>query len=375
METGKVERMQRIGQWTVGALAVCVVASVAACGGSSSGDGDGDSNDTGSDGTSGGSGGSSSGNGDSGTSSGDNNSSSSTGDLIPGTPTEVEDYYGEASAVVCEWLAPCCTELGLTVSEGSCSTAIEAKFAADYASADPDNYTYDPDLAGDCLATARQLYSDLGCQLEDTPGDVDPSVNEACDRVFAGKLEPGAPCAADIECASQPGDDRDCTSLGSDDATVCVIERRATEGESCYWTCTEQGGGYFCSGAGLETPAIQGRCYTNDQLYCADGVCARQPALGESCAANATCHEGYCLNDICTPAGDTGDPCQVDSECDTELYCDATACAPKKPDGDACQDSTECQSGSCDYEDGTCAGTADGDFAIALLCAVASGQL
>src|SRR5688572_7401778 len=191
--------MQRIGQWMAGVLAVCVFASVGACGGSSSNDGDGDSDGnsdssaSGSEGTSGGSGGSNSGSGNNGTSSGDNNSSSSTGDLIPGPPTEVEDYYGEASAVVCEWLAPCCDALGLDVSQGSCTTAIEAQFAADYAAADPDNYTYDADLAGDCLATARELYSDLGCQLEDAPGDVDPSVNATCDRVFTGKLEPGAP--------------------------------------------------------------------------------------------------------------------------------------------------------------------------------------
>ncbi|HEY6728259.1 MAG TPA: hypothetical protein VI197_29820 [Polyangiaceae bacterium] len=379
--------MQWIRQWLAGTVVACAIAGGASgCGGNSSddNDNDGDSKDSGSNGTSagnsGGSGGSNSGSGDSGTGSGDDSSSSSTGngtgDLVPGTPTEVEDYYGEASGVVCEWLAPCCGALGLEVSVGSCTTTIEARFSADYASADPDNYTYDPDLAGDCLATARALYSDLGCQLQDSAVEIDPSVNETCDRVFEGKLEPGAPCAADIECASQPGEERDCTSLGSDDdATVCVIERRAAEGEACYWTCSQEGSTYYCSGAGVETPAVQGRCYTNDQLYCASGVCARQPALGESCAGNATCHEGYCLNDLCVPAGDTGDPCQSDLECADDLYCDGTACAPKKAEGAACEDSSECESGSCDYDEGTCTGAAGGDFAIALLCAVASGQL
>lgn len=366
--------MQWIRQWTAGTVVACALAAgVSGCGGESS---DGDSNDTGSDGTSGGSGGSNSGSGDNGTSSGDNNASSGngTGGLVTGTPTPVEDYFGEAAAVICEWLTPCCGGLGLPVTEAGCSTVIESQFAADYASADPDNYTYDPGLAGDCLATARVLYADLGCQLEDTAGEIDPSADAACESVFAGKLEPGAPCVADIECASLAGDERDCTTLDSD-ATVCVIERRAAEGEPCYWTCTEtSSGGYVCSGAGSETPALQGRCYTNDQLYCSDGACARQPALGESCAANAVCGEGYCLNDICVAAGDSGDPCQVDSECNAALYCDGTACAPKKPDGEACEYSNECQSESCDADSGTCGAAFGSDFAIALLCALASGQ-
>lgn len=361
--------MQSIGRWMARALAACVVASVGACGGSSSSDGDSDSNDSGSSGNSGGSGGSSSSNGSNGSS---NGTSSGTVDLVPGTPTDIEDYYGEASGVVCEWLAPCCEAFGLQLSAGSCSTNIEAGFAADFASADPDNYTYDPDLAGDCLATARKLYDNLGCELEEA--NISPAVNETCERVFTGKLEPGAPCAATIECAAEPGDRRECTSLDfeDDEATVCVIERRAAEGESCYWTCTKEGALSFCSGSGPETPALQGQCHTSDQLYCVDGVCARQPTLGESCAGNATCHEGYCLNDICVPAGESGDPCQSDVECSDNLYCEGTACAPLKPEGEPCESSTECQSGSCNSEEG-CA--SPGDFPIALLCAVASGEL
>ncbi|HEU5076207.1 MAG TPA: hypothetical protein VFU02_18570 [Polyangiaceae bacterium] len=365
--------MQRTRHWTAGMLVVCALATGASgCGGESSGDGDGDgdgdSNGTsaGSGGaTSGGSGGSSSASG--GASSGSNQASSSS----TGAPMEVEEYSAEAASIVCEWLAPCCGGIGLSVSQADCSAALEAQISADYASADPDNYSYDAELASDCFATARDLYRDLGCDLSMAPGDVDPDVTAACDRVFTGKLEPGEPCASDIECTHGPDDSAECTQLDTDD-TVCVVERRAAEGESCYWTCTEMGSGYFCSGAGGETPALQGRCFTNDQLYCGDaGVCARAAALGESCVSDTGCAEGYCLDGVCSPAGDTGDTCQLDSECAQGLYCEATACAPKKSDGAACEFSNECQSESC--ADSTCSDASGGDIAIALLCAVASG--
>jgi len=372
--------MQWIRHWTAGACVACALAAgMPACGGSSSSNGDGDSNESGSDGTSGGSGGSSSGSGSNGTSAGDNNTSSGNGSgttgLSMGAPVEVEEYFAEAAAIVCEWLAPCCGDVQIPVDEGTCSATIGAQFAADYASADPDNYTYDPELGGDCLATAKDLYKDLGCQLDMSAGEVDPTADALCEQVFQGKLEPGAPCNADVECAKQPGDEVDCTTLDDSDVNVCVIERRAAEGESCYWTCTEEPpGGYFCSGEGGETPPLQGRCYTNDQLACEDGVCARQAALGEACAANGTCAEGYCLSGICTPGGDAGDPCAAnDAQCGEGLYCDSTACAPKKPDGDACELSAECESESC--SDGSCGDASQSDFGIALLCALASGQL
>jgi len=373
--------MQRIRHWTASACVACALAAgMGACGGSASKDDD--ANDSGSDGTSGGSGGSSSGSGDNGsgngTSAGDNNASSGNGSgttgLSMGAPVEVEEYFEQAAAIVCEWLTPCCGDVGIAVNEGSCSATIGAQFAADYASADPDNYTYDPDLGGDCLATAQELYSRIGCQLDMTAGEIDPATDELCEQVFQGKLEPGTPCNSDVECAKQAGDEVDCTTLDDGDANVCVIERRASEGDSCHWTCTEESGGYFCSGEGGETPALQGRCYTNDQLSCEEGVCARQAALGEACAANGTCAEGYCLSGICSPGGDTGAPCAAnDAQCGEGLYCDSTACAPKKPNGDACELSSECESESC--SDGACADSSPDDFAIALLCALASGQL
>lgn len=374
--------MQRIGRWVAGAVAMGLLAGAGACGGGSTNDDDANDNDSSSatDGTSGGSGGAnaSSGSGANGTRSG-NNSSSSTGnttvELIPGTPTPFEDYWPEAAAILCRWMVPCCQEWELELNQADCTKNVEAGFVAGAGDPNPDNFDYDPDLAGDCLATAREFYKDVGCQLGDRPPIIAADLDAACSRVFTGKQAPGEFCSGQIECAHEPGDDADCRPLGSSDTDVCIIERRAEEGEPCYWTCTDRGGVSFCSGSSFvsEPPSIQGKCNTNDQLYCAGDVCARQPGLGESCAGNALCHEGYCLNDLCVPGGEAGDPCQVDLECTEGLYCDSTACAPKKTAGELCEDSNECQSESCDYDEGTCSGTSVDDLGIALLCSIGAG--
>ena len=379
--------MQQIRQWITGAFVACALASgVSSCGGNSSSKGDDDSDAAadGSGGTNSGSTGSgdtgSTGSGDTGSSggtgSGDNNASTGNGNgtsgLVMGDPVSMGEYAARAAGIVCEWVAPCCGEIGLSVDEDNCAAVLAAQFSADQASADPDNYTYDPDLAGDCLATARDLYSRVGCDLGAPSEEVGAEADEACSNVFAGKLAPGSPCTSDIECAKGPGDEVDCTSLTSDEtATVCVVEHRAAEGEPCYWTCTEEGSAYFCTGTSAETPADQGRCFTNDQLSCVDGVCARQPGVGEPCVANGTCAEGSCLNGVCVAGGDGA--CSTDAECSDSLYCDGSQCVPKKQDGDGCDFSTECQSGSC--SDSVCDEGSDGGLAITLLCAIAGGGL
>jgi len=246
----------------------------------------------------------------------------------------------------------------------------------EYADADPSNYTYDPEVAGDCLATASKFYDQLGCASGDPSAGIDASAIALCDTVFQGKIEPGAPCAGDIECHISPGEDANCTELDfGSEATVCVIERRAAEGEPCYWSCTGNPSVSSCFGiAAGETPAVQGKCYSDDQLYCADGVCAKQPKLGEPCAGDATCSEGYCsASGQCSSADNEGAACSADTECSEGLYCESLVCTPKKAIGAACYFNAECQSDYCD--ESACAEASDTNIAIAFTCAFAAGQL
>lgn len=370
--------MRRVKHWVGGTLFLGLLAAgIGGCGGSSS---NGDESSDGDGGSSSGSGGTDGGTTDgNNANTGDETASSSgngntTSGIVQGDPVSLEDYAAEVGAIVCGWLTPCCVGLGLPLTQMDCEGTLGASLGLEYASADPNNYTYDPDLAGDCLATARGFYDQFGCEVPS--GDIDAGAVEVCNTVFQGKLEPGTACTADIECAVAPGEDAECDELDFEtDATVCIVDYRAAEGDSCYWSCSEESGATSCFGVGAgETPAVQGKCYTNDQLYCADGVCQRQPALGEACTGDATCAEGYCSTaGECSTADNEGATCAVDTECSEGLYCETQVCTPQKPIGEMCTFSEECQSNNCSEDE--CAEASDAGLGIALACVFASGQL
>jgi len=303
-------------------------------------------------------------------------SGNTTGGTVPDGPLPLEDYTAELNAILCNWLAPCCAGVGLTLSESACTAALGAGSDEEQASGDPNNYTYDPAVAGDCVAAARELYEHAGCAVDSSVG-IGTTELEVCDDVFQGKLEPGAPCVADIECAAAPDEGAECKVLDFEtDATVCVVERRAAEGEPCYWTCTEEASGaYGCAGGGSgETPAEQGKCYTNDHLYCADGVCVEQLPLGDPCPGNQTCAEGYCsAAGECSTADNEGADCTTDSQCSEGLYCENPVCTLKKAMGESCAFGPECQSEYCNAES-ECSEASEED-GLALACALVALQL
>ena len=256
---------------------------------------------------------------------------------MDGEPVAIEDLGNATGEAVCPAIAPCCNEvLGLMVSNATCVTALGGLFAADHQEADPNNYTYDPDLAGDCVATMEEVYANLDCNFTvDSNVDEFAALTAVCDSVFTGSLVPGEACASDIECAAAPGEDAACDDLNLDDNYVCVVERQAAAGEDCYWTCTVEGVTSFCSGGGFGSegrPAEQGQCYTNDGLYCGSGgVCERQVGIGEDCTTDLDCRVGYCstTSDQCAPAEASGADCLTDSWCAEGLYCGDQVCTPK----------------------------------------------
>lgn len=295
----------------------------------------------------------------------------SSGGTPAGDPVPFSHYAAELSDAECEWVTPCCAELGLPIAKTDCSTVVEAEHTEEYASADP-AYTYDPELAGDCLVATREFYDRVGCEFAFAPAGIDTSALDVCNTVFQGMLEPGAPCTVDVECAGPPGEGAFCAQVGMEpEVTVCIIERRAAEGEACTMTCTDASSGdRSCSDTGSdEAPLVRGICYTDDRLYCADGVCQQQQPLRAPCTTDATCAEGYCsAAGECSAAKNEGEPCGANSQCGEGLYCEGLGCAPKKANGNACTSDGECQTNRCDdYE---CAELIE----IALFCAGVSRQ-
>src|SRR5688572_9025103 len=220
---------------------------------------------------------------------------------VPSGPLTIEQLPGALSRTYCEALAPCCAEVGVPLGSG-CGDALEAAIRADYQSADPANYEYDPVLAGNCVDQFRRITGDSCGALQGMASPIDL----ACNDIVQGRLEPGAACASSIECAHEPGQDAECDSQDG----ICVVEWRGVAGDPCYWTCTEDGnGGTSCSGSGMETPN-QARCFLNDSLYCSDaGVCEAQVPIGGACTNDDGCEsDAHCdsASSMCEPRAEVG---------------------------------------------------------------------
>jgi len=325
--------MQALKQWTAGALLGCALAlGGSGCGETNSGDGDGGS-----------------------------------GNAVVDGPVSFGDFPAALTSVLCDWIAPCCTDLGLPFDAGDCKRTFEAGLTDSYARADPDNYIYDSALAGDCLETAREFYSQVGCEV---PSSADEALEywpfkdavRVCNFAFGGKLEPGAPCTDAIECAAASDESVECRPAGAN-TDVCVITRLATDGEACH--CVEALDSVACSGT------VQGLCHPSDQLYCGDGVCKPKPGWGEPCEPNAVCLEGSCVDSVCINTTDEGE-CEVDTECGEYGYCTRGTCAADKPKGASCERDQECLSYFCG--EGECAQRPRSgiNIDISLLCYAAS---
>jgi hypothetical protein len=215
----------------------------------------------------------------------------------------------------------------------------------------------------------------LDCDFDSLANvEVSESVDRACNSVFTGRLDPGEPCQSDIECAAEPDQDASCQDLEFDGYTVCVVWYRGTQGDPCYWTCTEQALTTTCNASSGEATAMRGECYTNEGLYCSvDGVCERQGAIGDPCAQDSGCAEGYCSFDSgeCTALEPVGSACTSDATCREGLHCPDATCEPLLANGQPCLSSFDCQSGLCNEE--VCADGDDNDGAVALLCGIVSG--
>ena len=287
---------------------------------------------------------------------------------VQGSPIQSADSFRQQMAtVMCSELTACCSEFGVMLSPATCDALAEAIGGGE-------GLEYDPDAAGDCLATARTLD---GCGLFEMP--------RVCTTVFIGTKAPGEACASDDECAPVANGTSSC---GFDD--VCVAEVRGAAGDTCAGTCTEGMQGGFesttCSGGGGQEadptqPSVN--CFTNDGLFCGrEGTCAAVAQLNEDCSNGARCADGLdCRSNeadarVCQPYPTVGEACFGD--------CDGGYCL-RGDDGSVCTAFVEL-GGACDPEsfDDPCGPTgacgessvcepASAEDPAAFVCALISG--
>ena len=294
--------------------------------------------------------------------------SSGAGGSDPAEPLSIEEFDEELVEIYCAWLPSCCGVLGLELTQADCRTRLGAAYEAQRTNIDPAHYTYDADAAGECAVGLRQYYAAVGCDGDAEAVGFDLARVASCQRVFAGKLEPGSVCMSDIECAEGSDEWADCTTVDPEDArTWCVANRRAKEGDDCFWNCSER----QCVGGPDAIPAVSGWCYESDGLYCTtDNVCERQSALGEACIGTSACHDSYCELDECVALGSLGAPCESDLQCDSPLLCDddSLECVAAKSNGEPCDLHVECQSQLCHPDLRECVQPLDIDATAVLSC-------
>lgn len=283
------------------------------------------------------------------------------GGTMSSGPSEV-GFRAELARTYCTAFVSCCSAGGIVFDETQCQASFQTLLGNNLSSPRTGYYTYDAAEGARCL---NSVQTTLGPSCGSLPSNI------TCDGVFQGTLKPGDACASAVECARGPGDSPSCDP-GPDGISVCILKRRASEGEACVQNCVETAGATTCGAASTTTPD-RGRCYDNDGLYCSDGVCARQVAIGSLCDDNPACDsDGTCdlSVGICVPLADAGKPCSGTSACREELHCSAGYCVPDLAPGEPCSTSSECSTGTC--RAGTCSPL---EFGISILCAALGGAV
>jgi hypothetical protein len=273
------------------------------------------------------------------------------------------DFRTALIQVYCGAFVECCSTGGIVFDQAKCEASFASLAGTSLSSPRSGYYTFDAAAASRCLDT-------LSTSIAPTCSTIPASI--ACEGVFQGVLKPGDPCNAAVECAHGPGDSPSCEPGPDGSTTICILKRRATEGEPCVQNCTESAGVTTCSGMSTTQPD-RGRCFSNDGLYCSNGVCVRQVPVGSECNSNPGCASNARCDlsvSICVPLADVGKPCAVTTDCREELHCSMGQCVPDFAPGDPCTQSSECGTGSC--RSGTCSPLGIG---IAVLCATLSGAI
>jgi hypothetical protein len=276
------------------------------------------------------------------------------------TSSSEEGFRAELVRLYCGAFVGCCPSGGIVLGQTQCEASFGSLILDNFSSPRTGYYTFDSAAAARCLETLR---TPLG------PGCTGLPSTTACGDVFQGILKPGDPCNTAVECAHAPGDSQSCDP-GPDGNPICIVKRRAMEGQPCVQDCEESTGVTSCGPASSAGPD-RGRCFKNDGLYCSNGLCARRVTVGglcdtgEGCTSDGTCDLSI---GICVPLASDGKPCAMSSDCREELHCSTGLCTPDHAPGEACLDSDECGPGSC--RGGTCSPLSVG---ISVVCATLSG--
>lgn len=249
-------------------------------------------------------------------------------DTSPIEQSELPEAYAN---LLCESLGSCCKASSLTFDPQQCRDGEAATLRDFLTGIDPKNVSYDAQAAGDCLAG---IAGHIKCGRPDGANE-----SEICNKVFQGKLKPGAGCKTSTECERPSGGGfAFCDSVSDSTVMICAQQPSAASvhgkaGQACSDSCS---GNSTCFGGGTRgaAPPTTVYCYERDGLFCnMNDTCQPLLALGQRCFAGAWCSSGFC-----------DQTAQMNL---AALASGAGACAAPREAGEPCAGSSECKSGNC----------------------------
>lgn len=190
---------------------------------------------------------------------------------------------------------------------------------------------------------------------------------EACKRAFpsagqpAGTSQPGQSCGSQDDCAQGTSGDVFCSN------GTCQLFRRTAEGQACSGTSVS--GSTYLNGE--QTGSDVAVCYRDEGLYCdSSGTCKKVASAGGACSGDISCVDGtYCGNGVCKAKVGVGQSCEEsESACDDASYCafPSNLCEDRKPIGEPCGVNSECETSYC-QSSGVCA-QVGADLALLMIC-------
>jgi hypothetical protein len=245
----------------------------------------------------------------------------------------LDDVYG----AICEWAAKC--QGGTADDVARCKASVEQARAGQ-----PGYYSLD-----EALASGRVRYDEsktAGCTrtIRDASCTAIP-LDESCDGIVVGLVEPGGKCRADQECA------------GGD----CANAAGMSLPQGCEGTCPAfTARGQPCGGTGMAP------CGPDDFCETMTRVCEARRAAGQPCTTSTACQEnltcvgaGQTTPGTCSGPSGPDQPCTSSSRCVAGYYCDiatggSRTCKARQGAGAACTAAVACADGL------TCVGAGDG---------------
>lgn len=200
-------------------------------------------------------------------------SSASAGIITTPDESLMARHCDDMNAATCGALVPCCQ-----LDQAQCESMLAESCFQELVS----GIGFDPAAAAACIAGVSAVYA--GCSVAPTTSPEVQAVRDACQRVWVGLLQTGAPCTTNMQCAAVPGAAVTCVTPGGASSGVCAQVPLLAVGVEC--GDSDKGaceGGTFCGFSG-DAP----RCLpVGDE--------------GAACLDMEECRSGLtCLGDVCT---------------------------------------------------------------------------